>query len=67
MLEPKYYQIGEFVDSYSIVLGSISVFNKKREVVEAKAYGVIDGALNEVIPCCFKSIEYDNETGMFKT
>lgn len=67
LLEPKYYQIGEFVDSYSIVLGSISVFNKNREVVEAKAYGVIDGALNEVIPCCFKSIEYDNEIGMFKT
>lgn len=43
VLEPKYYQISDFVDSYSIVLGPISVYNKKREVVEAKAYGVIDG------------------------
>ena len=67
VLEPKYYQIGEFVDSYSIVLGSISVYDKNKRVVEAKAYGVIDGALNEVIPCCFNSIEYEKETGMFKT
>lgn len=67
VLEPKYYQIGDFVDSYSIVLGPISVYDKNRKVVKAKAYGVIDGALNEVIPCCFNSIEYEKETGMFKT
>ena len=67
VLEPKYYQIGDFVDSYSIVFGPISIYDKNRKVVEAKAYGVIDGALNEVIPCCFNSIEYENETGMFKT
>ena len=67
VLEPKYYQIGDFVDSYSIVYGPISVYDKNRKIVEAKAYGVIDGALNEVIPCCFNSIEYEKETGMFKT
>ena len=67
VLEPKYFQIGDFEDSYSIVLGPISVYDRKRKVVEAEAYGVIDGALKEVIPCCFNSIEYEKETGMFKT
>ena len=67
ILEPKYYEIGEFDDSFSIVKGPITIFNKNGEEVKKKAYGVIDGSMNEVIPCCFSQLEYDKELRKFKT
>lgn len=67
ILEPKYFQISDFEDSYSIVLGTIAIYGKNGKAAKAKAYGVIDSALKEVIPCCFNSIEYEKETGLFKT
>lgn len=66
ILEPTYKSIGEFVDGYAVVSKTTYYYDEDRHG-ERSVYGVIDSQFNEIIPCVFDSIEYEAETGRFKT
>lgn len=54
ILKPIYNGIWDFVDGYAIVWNDCK-------------YGVINSAFEEIIPCCFSEMEYEQESGLFKT
>lgn len=66
LLEPTYESIGEFVDGYAVV-SKTSYYYDEDGRGERTVYGVINSQFNEIIPCVFNSIEYEMETGRFKT
>lgn len=61
LLEPTYSSIGDFTDGYAIVSKPL------RHEEEQHVYGVINSSFTEIIPCAFRKIEYEKETGLFKT
>ena len=61
LLEPTYSSIGDFTEGYAIV--SKPLRHKEEQLV----YGVINSSFTEIIPCAFRKIEYEKETGLFKT
>lgn len=66
LLEPTYKSIGDFIDGYAVVSKTSYYYDEEgrdRETV----YGVINSHFNEIIPCVFASLEYEVETGRFKT
>ena len=62
IIKPNYTHIGKFSDGYAIV-AKTSYYSDKKEYL----YGVIDSSFKEIIPCAFRSIEYERESGLFKT
>ena len=67
ILKPIYTKIGEFIDGFAIVAKTkyytdYDDYDRKKYI-----YGVIDNSFNEVIPCAFNKIEYEPESGLFKT
>lgn len=67
LLEPTYKSIGEFVDGYAVVSKTSYYYDEDVRDREKSVYGVINSQFNEIIPCVFDSIEYEVETGRFKT
>ena len=61
LLKPTYSSIGDFTEGYAVV--SKPLGRKGGQ----SAYGVIDSSFTEIIPCAFREIEYEKETGLFKT
>lgn len=67
VLKPIYTEIGEFIDGYAIVAKTKYYTDYDGHDRKKNIYGVIDNSFNEVIPCVFKRIEYERESGLFKT
>lgn len=67
LLEPTYESIGEFVDGYAVVSKTSYYYDENGHDRERSIYGVINSQFKEIIPCVFDSIEYELETGRFKT
>ena len=68
LLEPTYKSVSDFVDGYAIVSKTFLYYDYElgRDCKQSK-YGVINSCFTELIPCVFGSIEYETETGLFKT
>ena len=67
ILKPIYIEIGDFIDGYAIVAVKSYDFDDFDCCKTNKIYGVINNSFKEVIPCVFSHIEYEKETGLFKT
>lgn len=67
VLKPIYTEIGEFTDGFAIVAKTECYIDYAGDDIKTKVYGVIDDSFNEVIPCAFSKIEYERESGLFKT
>lgn len=67
ILEPTYKSIGKFVDGYAVVSKASYYYDEDGRDRERSLYGVINSQFNEIIPCVFNNIEYEVETGRFKT
>ena len=67
LLEPIYKSVGEFVDGYAVVSKTSYYYDEDGHDKERSVYGVINSQFKEIIPCIFDSIEYEVETGRFKT
>lgn len=66
ILKPTYESIGKFVNGYAVV-SKTSYYYDEDGYRERSVYGVVNSQFNEIIPCVFDSIEYEVETGRFKT
>ncbi len=68
LLKPTYTHIGDFVDDYAIVAKTLYDYcHEEEREIENRFYGVINSSFEEIIPCVFNSIEYEKESGLFKT
>ena len=67
LLEPTYKSIGDFIDGYAVVSKTSYYYDEEGRDRERAVYGVINSHFNEIIPCVFASLEYEVETGRFKT
>lgn len=63
LLKPTYSSIGDFTEGYAIVSKTL----RYKEGSLVYGYGVINSSFAEIIPCAFRKIEYEKETGLFKT
>lgn len=69
VLKLKYESIGSFVDGYAIVSRVMygSFYDDNNHYDEISLYGVINCSFKEIIPCVFKKMQYERESGLFKT
>lgn len=67
LLEPTYKSVEPFIDGYAIVSKASYYYDEDGRDREKSVYGVIDSQFKEVIPCIFRSMEYEQTSGRFKT
>lgn len=67
LLKPTYKSISNFVEGYAIVSKASYYYDEQGRDREQSVYGAINSRFAELIPCVFGSIEYEAETGLFKT
>lgn len=67
LLEPTYKSVEPFIEGYAVVSKASSYYDEYGREREKSVYGVIDCRFKEIIPCTFDSIEYEKESGRFKT
>ena len=67
LLTPTYDKINNFIDGYAIVSKISSFYYGHGDKYRCCSYGVINSSFDEILPCVFDSIEYESETGLFKT
>lgn len=63
LLEPTYNSIENFVDGLAIVTKNHYYDDNKK----FQLYGVINSSFEEIIPCIYKELEYEKESGLIKT
>lgn len=67
LLEPTYKSVETFIDGYAVVSKASYYYDEEGRDRERSVYGVIDSQFKEIIPCIFGSMEYEKESGRFKT
>lgn len=67
LIKPIYKEIYTFIDGYAIVAKTSYYTEDDGYEREKMIYGVIDSNFKEIIPCIFHHIEYEKESGFFKT